>query len=64
MAPKRDKVEIIFDILDSIYKTNNKIKISHILHKANLSHTKLKIYLDELKDKNCYHCMIFRARLH
>lgn len=51
MGQKRDKIDIIFDILKSIKDKNNQIKITHILHKANLSHTKLKEYLDELKSK-------------
>jgi predicted transcriptional regulator len=49
MASKRDKIEIIYDILNSIYRNGNKIRISHLLQKANLSHTKLKKYLEELE---------------
>lgn len=51
MAQKRNKIEIIYDILNSIKDKNNKIKITHILYKANLSHTKLKEYLTDLLDK-------------
>jgi len=52
MVIKRDKIEIISDILTSIQEKNNKIKITHILYKANLSYNKLKEYLDELLNKN------------
>ena len=51
MALKRNKIEIIFDILNAIRERNNKIKITQILHKANISHNKLKIYLEELFEK-------------
>ncbi len=49
---KRNKIEIIYDILISIIEKNNKIKITHIMYKANLSHIKLKEYLDELIEKD------------
>lgn len=51
MGQKRNKIEIIYDILISIRNKNNKIKITHILYKANLSHIKLKEYLTDLIDK-------------
>ena len=44
-------MDIIFDILKAIKEKNNKIKITHILYKANLSHTNLKLYMAELEDK-------------
>jgi len=50
MGIKRDNTQIIFDILDAIYRNPN-IKITHILHKANLSHSKFKGYLEDLKNK-------------
>jgi len=51
MVNKRTKIEIIFDILETIYK-NNEVKITFILHKANLSHPKFKEYSEELFEKN------------
>lgn len=51
MAHKRNKIEIIYDILNAIKEKNNRIKTTHILYKANLSHIKLKEYLEELKNK-------------
>lgn len=51
MATKRNKIEVIFDILNAIQEKHNKIKITHILYKANLSHNKLKEYIHELTEK-------------
>lgn len=51
MANKRDKIDIIYDILFSIKDRNNKIKITQLLHKANISHSKSKIYIEELFEK-------------
>ena len=50
MGSKRDNVEIIFDILNALYTERN-IKITHILRKANISHSKFKEILDDLKKK-------------
>jgi len=48
MSKKRDRLEIIHDILDSIRKKNNRIKPTHLLYKSNLSYNMMKQYLDEL----------------
>ena len=52
MTERRNKIEIISDILHVIYENNGKIKPTKILYKSNLSHTKMKTYLQELKEKN------------
>ncbi|HLD15898.1 MAG TPA: winged helix-turn-helix domain-containing protein [Candidatus Nanoarchaeia archaeon] len=51
MNEKRDKIQIIFDILTAIQKKGGKIKPTHLLYKANLSHQRMKKYLSELLDK-------------
>ncbi|MBW2976632.1 hypothetical protein KY347_04255 [Candidatus Woesearchaeota archaeon] len=48
---RRGKLEIIADILSSIQNKEGKIKPTHLLYKSNLSHTKLKEYLDILIKK-------------
>lgn len=48
---RRNKLEIIRDIIKVIYEKNGKIKPTHILYKSNLSHTKMKVYLNELLGK-------------
>ena len=51
MNEKRDKIQIIFDILTAIQKKGGKIKPTHLLYKANLSHQRMKKYLSELLEK-------------
>jgi predicted transcriptional regulator len=48
MDKKRNKLEIIHDILRVIRDRNGKIKPTHILYKSNLSHQMMTEYLDEL----------------
>ncbi len=49
--PKRNRIEIINDILSSI-SSKGKIKPTHLMYKSNLSHTLMKSYLEELIEKN------------
>lgn len=51
MNVRRTKIEIINDILRSIQNKGGKIKPTHLLYKSNLSHTKMKDYVNELKNK-------------
>lgn len=48
MTPKRGKPEIIFDILLSVQEAGGKIKPTRLLYKSNLSHARLKLYLESL----------------
>ena len=48
---RRGKLEIIADILRSIQSKGGKIKPTHLLYKSNLSHAKLKEYIDILLKK-------------
>ena len=51
MAAKRDRLEIIYDILSVIRAKGEKIKPTHILYKSNLSHQMLTTYMSELIEK-------------
>lgn len=51
MERKRNKLEIIKDILTVIREKNGRIKPTHILYKSNLSHQMMKEYLEELMTK-------------
>jgi|TARA_Y100000310_G_scaffold315493_1_gene366104 predicted transcriptional regulator len=51
MSKKRDRLQVIHDILEVIRNKGNKIKPTHILYKSNLSHQMMQLYLDELIQK-------------
>lgn len=51
MAKKRDRLQIIHDILKAIHDKNNRIRPTHILYKSNLSHQMMEEYLGELMSK-------------
>ena len=48
MTKKRNRLEIIYDILRTIRERNKRIKPTHILYKSNLSYQMLEEYLSEL----------------
>ena len=51
MNKKRDRLQVIHDILKAIQNRNGRIKPTHILYKSNLSHQMLEEYLGELMAK-------------
>jgi predicted transcriptional regulator len=51
MAKKRNRLEIIKDILEVIRNKSGRIKPTHILYKSNLSYIMMEEYLEELKAK-------------
>ena len=48
---RRNKFQIICDILFLLQRDTRGVKPTHVLYKVNLSHTKLKEYLTELETK-------------
>lgn len=56
MNKKRNRLEIIRDILNVIRNRNGKIKPTHILYKSNLSHDMMETYLKELLAKQFIIC--------
>lgn len=52
MARKRNKLEIIRDMLKVINSNSGKIKPTHIMYKSNLSHQVMEGYLKELISKD------------
>ncbi len=48
MSSKRSRLQVIYDILDSVRQKKNKIKPTHIMYKANLSHQMMEDYLEDL----------------
>lgn len=51
MNKKRDRLEIIYDILNSIREKPGMVRQTHILYKSNLSHQMLVDYVGDLIDK-------------
>jgi predicted transcriptional regulator len=51
MNKRRDRLQVIHDILRTIKDRDGKIKPTHILYKSNLSHQMMEEYLDELIGK-------------
>jgi predicted transcriptional regulator len=51
MSKKRERLEVIHDILQVIKEKNGRIKPTHILYKSNLSHQMMDEYMKELLEK-------------
>jgi len=51
MNRKRERLEIIHDILKALQTKGGKLKPTHILYKSNLSHQMLTEYLTDLIEK-------------
>ncbi|MBI4144596.1 hypothetical protein HY493_00125 [Candidatus Woesearchaeota archaeon] len=51
MADRRSHLEIVYDILKSIQDKGGRIKPTHLLYKSNLSHKRMKGYVEDLQQK-------------
>ena len=50
-SKKRTKIEVIADIIKILQEKKGKIKPTHLMYKANLSHKTLKTYVNELESR-------------
>lgn len=51
MNKKRERLQVIHDILQVVKEKNGRIKPTHILYKSNLSHQMMDEYMKELLEK-------------
>ncbi len=51
MTARRSRLEVIYDLLNSIKEKGGTIKPTHLLYKSNLSHKKMTEYITELIGK-------------
>jgi len=51
MSKKRDKLQVIHDILKVISAKDGNIKPTHVMYKSNLSHKMMDEYITEMIDK-------------
>ena len=51
MAGRREKLDIIRDILEAIRDKGGTIKPTHLLYKSNLSHDSMKRYVSDLMER-------------
>ncbi len=61
---KRAKIDIIYDMLKAALDKGGRILPTHLLYKSNLSHQRMKIYLDELMQRKLMTTVEHKGKMH
>ncbi|MBU3896931.1 MAG: hypothetical protein KJ697_03295 [Nanoarchaeota archaeon] len=64
MKERRSKTQILVDILRLVHRKGGTAKSTHILYGANLSHKRLKLYLDALIENGFLEMVSERGHTH
>ena len=62
MTERRNKIDIIYDMLRVTNDRGGRILPTHLLYKSNLSHQRMKGYVQELKEKKLIEVMQERSK--
>jgi predicted transcriptional regulator len=51
MNKRREKKEVVYDMLQALWASRSGLKPTHLIYKSNISHVRLKRHIDELLEK-------------
>ena len=61
---KRAKIDIVHDMLKATLDKGGRILPTHLLYKSNLSHQRMKFYLDELIQRKLLTSVEHKGKMH
>ena len=62
MKSRRDRMEVIYDILAAIEKEGGSMKPTRLMYRSNLSYNLMKSYMAELKEKGMIAEVVVKKR--
>ncbi|RJQ22283.1 hypothetical protein C4580_01075 [Candidatus Woesearchaeota archaeon] len=61
---KRAKIDIVYDMLKAALDKGGRILPTHLLYKSNLSHQRMKVYIDELMQRKLLAQTEHKGKMH